>query len=490
LPDSWKSLFLGWNIRVINDSVFTLLGKFDNTCLFIPTDALVNISEYERLLILEDQIRLKNLVIPISETTGALDQQALRNRWLDLTDQWSDITIGYRKDERHQYIRNLVAGVTLRKKIADMHGKRRACDIRTTVLINSLLFGGSESYGLVVSEKLRDLGFDLIIAGPVKDVYGSGTKKINEWLEEHHFPPLVQIDYGTAAYQLFSQIPDENEAIHSSKELEKWFEKETIDIIFCSGFIAEPAIADSSHRIVYMALFPPWGYNLANMTFLKNRISGLFSDTRWGLDFWTSWFPTPSEVTPSLVDREYFQILNNDLPKKPVSLAVMGTIIHTKRQREAMLALRQLIMEGYDLQLNIYGHLLDVYKSYIDELMELSKDPLLISRVKFHDFVADPHQVARENHIILSTSIAEGLPQALILNQASGLLPVACPAGGIPEVVIEGETGFLADGFEVEQIVIALRRALHKQDDWAKLEQILGNQTAHASLQITALTGK
>lgn len=469
LPDFWKSLFSGWNIRVVNDSIFTLIEKLENTCFFVPADTLVNISEYEHLLILEDQIKLKNLIVPIFETMGELDQQTLRNKWLDLTNQWTDITVGYRKDERHQYIRNLVAGITLRKKIAVMHGKPRAVDIRSTVLINSLLFGGSESYGLMLSEKLRELGFDITIVGPLKDVYGSGTKKINHWLEDHHFPVLTQLEYGTAAYQLFSQTPDEKEAIHSSKELDKWFENEKIDLIFCSGFIAEPAIANSPHRIVYMALFPPWGYNLANMTFLKNKISGLFSDTRWGLDFWRSWFPTPSEVTPSLVDSEYFQVLNKELPDKPISLAVMGTIIHTKRQREAILALRQLVLEGYDLQLNIYGHILDVYKNYIDELMELLRDPILSGRVKLHGFVADPHQVARENHIILSTSIAEGLPQALILNQASGLLPVACPAGGIPEVVLDGETGFLADGFEVEHIIIALRRALQNQADWQKL---------------------
>lgn len=469
LPDFWKSLFSDFTIRMINDSVFTLMEKFKNTCFFVPADTLTNVSEYERLLILEDQIKLKNLVIPISEITDVLDQQTLQKKWLDLTDQWRDITVGYCEGERHQYIRNLIMGVTLRKKIADLHGKQRVGDIRSTVLINSLLFGGSESYGLILSEKLRELGFDITVVGPLKDVYKSGTNKINTWLEDRHFPPLTQLEYGAAAYQLFSQTPDEKEAIHSSKELEKWFEKEMIDLIFCSGFIAEPAIADSPHRIVYMALFPPWGYNLANMTFLKNRIAGLFSDTRWGLNFWRSWFPTPSEVTPSLVDREYFRVLNKELPEKPVRLAVMGTIIQTKRQREAIIALRQLVMEGYDLQLNIYGHILDVYKDYTDELIELLQDPILNGRVKLHGFVSDPHQVARENHIILSTSIAEGLPQALILNQASGLLPVACPAGGIPEVVIDGTTGFLADGFEVEQIVIALRRALQNQTDWSKL---------------------
>ena len=35
--------------------------------------------------------------------------------------------------------------------------------------------------------------------------------------------------------------------------------------------------------------------------------------------------------------------------------------------------------------------------------------------------------------------------------------------------MIDGETGFLADGFEVEDIVKVLRRAIQNQDDWKKL---------------------
>lgn len=469
LPTKWKSLFPGWRIRVINDSVFTLVEKAESTCFIVPDVVLANVSEYERLLLYEDQVRQKNLVIPISRMQSNFDAQTYQTMWLDLADQWNKLAIGNREDERLLYIRNLVSGVALRKKNADMHGKSRARDVRTVVFINSLLFGGSEAYGLTLSEKLRDLGFDITVAGPINDVYKSGTGKINDWLNMHHFPPLVQTEYGSASYHLFDQEPAKEEVIRSSNKLGKWLEVQNIDIVFCSGFIPEPSIAEDPKRIVFMALFPPWGYNLANMTFLKNRISGLFSDTRWGLDLWMNWFPTPSEVTPSLVDQEYFKILNKNLPRQPVCLAIMGTVVQTKRHKEALLAVRQLILEGYDLRLNIYGHLLEVYKTYIDELMELVNDPLLIGRVKFHDFVEDSHQVARENHVILSTSLAEGLPQALIFNQASGLLPVACPAGGVSEVVIDGETGFLADGFEVGHIVNALRRALHKQDDWQKL---------------------
>ncbi len=469
LPENLASMFLGWRIRVINDSIFTLMEKTENVCFFVPDHVLANVSEYERLMIFEDQVKRKNLIIPLSKMPVNFNSQTLQAMWRDLVDKWNELAIGNRVDERNLYIQNLVSGVTLRKRIAEIHGKSRARDVQTVVLINSLLFGGSEAYGLTLSEKLRNLGFDTLVVGPIKDVYESGTGKINEWLSTHHIPPLVQAEYGSAAYQLFSQTPDEEEVKRSSKRFGEWLGEQRFDIVFCSGFIAEPVVVESPKRIVYMALFPPWGYNLANMTFLKNRISGLFSDTRWGLDLWMSWFPTPSDVTPSLVDREYFEIFNKNLPRQPICLAMMGTVIQTKRQKEAVLAVRQLVLEGYDLQLNIYGHLLSVYKTYVDELIMLVKDPLLIGRVKFHNFVDDPHQVARENHVILSTSIAEGLPQALIFNQASGLLPVACPAGGISEVVIDGETGFLANGFEVEHIVNALRRALHKQGDWQEL---------------------
>ena len=131
-----------------------------------------------------------------------------------------------------------------------------------------------------------------------------------------------------------------------------------------------------------------------------------------------------------------------------------------KGHRQALLAVEQLIAEGFNIHLNVYGFELEIYADFIRQMKKLAERPLLKGRVTFHGFVDDAMDINRQNHIIFSASLAEGLPQALAFHQAAGLLPVASPAGGIPEIVVDGQTGFLAQGFEVEHLVVALRRAL------------------------------
>jgi hypothetical protein len=144
-------------------------------------------------------------------------------------------------------------------------------------------------------------------------------------------------------------------------------------------------------------------------------------------------------------------------------------MLHLKRQKEVFLAVQSLLKEGYDLHLNYYGHELDVYSDYISNVKELAEKEILRGRVAFHGYVDDPTEIARDNHIIVSASAEESIPQGMINYQAGGLVPVACPAGGIEEVVREGETGFLANGFSVEELTQALRSALERRSDWPRL---------------------
>jgi len=171
------------------------------------------------------------------------------------------------------------------------------------------------------------------------------------------------------------------------------------------------------------------------------------------------------------VEPDLFTVQNNGLPDQPVCIAVTGTIQPRKRQKEAVQAILALIYEGYDIRLNLYGYLMYGFTAYIDEIKQLAENPNLKGRVFFHGFVEDVQQIARENHIILSTSADESLPQSILFNQASGLVAVACPAGGIAEIVEDEVTGYLAQDFSPQGIVDALRKAIKSRDQWPHLIQ-------------------
>jgi glycosyltransferase involved in cell wall biosynthesis len=233
--------------------------------------------------------------------------------------------------------------------------------------------------------------------------------------------------------------------------------------------IPEPLISWREDALTFMSLFAPWEYNLERLTFVGKRVDGLFSDSHWALAPWIEMNPSLNAYAPSMIEREYFQIRNQDLPTQPIQIAIAGTIQPRKRQKEAVLAVLHLINKGYNIVLNIYGYQLDSFRSYIQEIEEVVAQSKWGGKIKFWGFIEDPHQIARDNHIILCTSTDESASQSILFNQAAGLLPVSCPAGGLPEIVIDGKTGFLADGFEPQHIANTIQRALDSKETWETL---------------------
>src|SRR4030067_673011 len=128
------------------------------------------------------------------------------------------------------------------------------------------------------------LGFQVCF--PRLDFYSSGSKKMVEWLKNRHLPPLLQLEYGKCGLAIFSQNVLEKEVKEYSENLRNWLDQHNVGIVVCSGFVAEPLVVPSEERLVFMGLYPPWGYGLSEMTYIRDRLDGLFSDSVWAAEKW------------------------------------------------------------------------------------------------------------------------------------------------------------------------------------------------------------
>lgn len=470
LPAPLSAFTQSLNYLPTTESLPTLVERNSNTIWIIPAEILNRYSSYHRQIMLEDAVRAGGFIasdelFSKSPVTLAAWIEMTAARYAEVLEQGN----GYRHDARYLHYRNILQGVLLRKRIADWNGEERSRDTKSLVLINSQLLGGSEIYGLLLASAFHNLGFDIRVGFPKLDQYGSGSEKIQAWMKEHNLRPAIELDYGTASIAIHSQIFNQDQLQSAAVKLREKIETDNFGLLFCSGFIAESVIAPSEKYLTFMGLFPPWGYALKRMTFTRNRIDGLVSDSQWAVDSWGEWIAPPVACVPSLIENQYFKVLNQNLSAEPVQIAVVGTLIHLKRQKEVLLAVGKLLDEGYNLKLNFYGHQLEIYSTYIQELQAISDQPKYKGRVKFHGFVPDSNEIARKNHLIVSASGDESIPQGLMFNMARGLIPVACPAGGIPEMIIDGQTGFLAQGFTIDDIANALRRSLEQRDNWKEI---------------------
>ncbi len=101
----------------------------------------------------------------------------------------------------------------------------------------------------------------------------------------------------------------------------------------------------------------------------------------------------------------------------------------------------------------------------------------LAERVVFTGFSSEVPRLLAAADVFVLPSRHEGLGMAAIEAMAAGLPVVASRVGGLPEVVVDGETGLLVPVGDAGALAAAIRRCAHDRD-WA---QALGRAGAGAS---------
>jgi glycosyltransferase involved in cell wall biosynthesis len=97
-----------------------------------------------------------------------------------------------------------------------------------------------------------------------------------------------------------------------------------------------------------------------------------------------------------------------------------------------------------------------------------------------HHFLNDPDEVApyyKALDIYIATGRHEGGPKSLVESLASGVPLVSTKAGMAPDIITDGENGFLCDVDDVDQIV---QKSIVVLEDEDKRESIIANGLATA----------
>jgi glycosyltransferase involved in cell wall biosynthesis len=94
-------------------------------------------------------------------------------------------------------------------------------------------------------------------------------------------------------------------------------------------------------------------------------------------------------------------------------------------------------------------------------------DEIDAGRVELRGWVAHdevPAELNRLRLLVMPSSPTEGLPTTILESMACGTPAYATPVSGVPDVVRDGETGFLMDSREPDAIAREVRRILDEED--------------------------
>lgn len=109
---------------------------------------------------------------------------------------------------------------------------------------------------------------------------------------------------------------------------------------------------------------------------------------------------------------------------------------------------------------------------YTERLKRLCGELGVADRVQFLGQRGDVPELLRAADCVILPSTAEGLPLSILEAQASGTLVLAAPTAGIPEVVIDGKTGFLVPADDPAGYACHLDSLLHNRDLYAQIAKV------------------
>lgn len=190
------------------------------------------------------------------------------------------------------------------------------------------------------------------------------------------------------------------------------------------------------------------------------------SSTRYANE-WSAAFDVPIYSIPAPVPNRFFlkpRATGIGRRKTTSRILVSGTLQPRKGQLKAIEAVAELRRIGHAATLVLAGYD-NLAVEYAAQCRARAEAEGILEAVDFLGFVDDMESVYRSADLLLCASDDESQPQAVINAMALGVPVVVTPVGGVRELVRDGYSGIIAEGFDVAHLVAAMRLALTMDAD-------------------------
>lgn len=178
------------------------------------------------------------------------------------------------------------------------------------------------------------------------------------------------------------------------------------------------------------------------------------------------------DVSRFLTYRENYAYITNS----PVRLLYVGRLEYRKGVQIALEACRLLKESGVDFIFTIAG-----YGSYESELKKMVGDLDITDKVEFFGKADRPEELYVNADFFLHSPIYEEAFGITILEaMASGCIVVAARSGGIPEIIKNGQNGFLTEKYSSSDIANTIKEILAL--DKVSIENIMAEARQTAKL--------
>jgi glycosyltransferase involved in cell wall biosynthesis len=201
----------------------------------------------------------------------------------------------------------------------------------------------------------------------------------------------------------------------------------------------------------------------------------------------------PDRITriPSAVDAALYQgpcdraALARELgfPKDAVVAAVVAQFIHRKGHDVLLAALDRIRARAPDLHVLLFGR-----GPLVPRILRGISERGLEDRVQYSGFRDDLHRILPCMDMLIHPARMEGLGVSLLQASAAGVPVVATRVGGIPEAVVDGQTGLLVPPDDGRALGAAILR-LYGDPQLRAEQSRRGIEHVQNAFSVTAMSG-
>jgi glycosyltransferase involved in cell wall biosynthesis len=143
------------------------------------------------------------------------------------------------------------------------------------------------------------------------------------------------------------------------------------------------------------------------------------------------------------------------IPEDEPLVGIVGRMVPIKNHTLFLQTASHLLQNGFDGRFVIVGD-----GELAKELAVTAHDLGVANRVYFVGWRRDLDRIYADIDVVVNTSINEGTPVALIEAMAARVPVVATAVGGVPDMIVPNENGYLVPSGDAEAMASAIRLAL------------------------------
>ncbi|HBH47589.1 MAG TPA: hypothetical protein DDX98_03065 [Bacteroidales bacterium] len=172
---------------------------------------------------------------------------------------------------------------------------------------------------------------------------------------------------------------------------------------------------------------------------------------------------------------------NRHYPKnRGIVFGILGVIRESKGQLEAIRAIKTLVDCFHtQIYLHIYGDFVE--SKYRRKVLNYIKTNSLVDNILIKGFNKNIDEIYNNIDVLLVCSKMEGFGRVVVEAMSKGMPVIGKNSGGIPEIIVNGESGLLYD--DVSDLFEQMKKLLNDEELYLKLGQT-GLETAKRKFTI------